>query len=156
MYRRRTSVFEYVLIAFGILLVLNKLGIDLLKPNKDNTYDDEKPKYPVNRANLSYNNAAFKRLAGKLVRAMDTDSLWDGTYEDDVYEVFGYMHNIDDMHELINVFGIKTYSGDEWGQWQLQEDPQYNLITWLDKELSSDEKTNVNKILKNKNIDFKI
>lgn len=154
---RRTTVFEYILIGIGVLLVLNKLGIDLLKPNRaSNTEDDKKPKYPVTKGNLSYNNEAFKRLANRLVRAMDTDELTQGTYEEEVYEVFGYMHNIDDVHELYNIFGIRTYGGDEWGQWQIEGDPQYNLQTWLDKELNEEEQANVNKILKNKNIDFKI
>ena len=153
----RTSGTTYLLIAVGILLLLNKMGIDLLKPNKDsNTYDDEKPKYPVNRDNLSYNNEAFKRLCTKLVRAMDTEQMTQGTYEDEVYAVFGYMHNIDDVHELYNVFGTRTYSGDEWGQWQFESDPQYNLQSWLDNELDTDEKAQVNKILKEKGINFTI
>lgn len=153
----RTSTTTYLLIALGVLLLLNKLGIDLLKPNREsNTADDKKPKYPVNKGNLSYNNEAFKRLCTKLVRAMDTDELTQGTYEEDVYSVFGYMHSIDDVHELYNVFGTRTYSGDEWGQWQLEGDPQYNLQTWLDKELTDEEKAHVNKILKDKGINFTI
>jgi hypothetical protein len=153
----RTSGTTYLLIALGVLLLLNKLGIDLLKPNRaSNTEDDKKPKFPVDRGNLSYNNEAFKRLCTKLVRAMDTDELTQGTYEQEVYSVFGYMHSIDDVHELYNVFGTRTYSGDEWGQWQIEGDPQYNLQTWLDKELNDEEKAHVNKILKDKGINFTI
>lgn len=156
MYYRRSGIGFYVLLGVGALLILNKAGLDLLKPNRpSDTYDDKKPKFPVDKKNLSYSNDAFQRLATRLVRAMDTDSI-DGTYEDEIYSVFGYMHTIDDVHELYNVFGSRTYSGDEFGQWQIEADPKYNLQTWLNKELDDDEKSKINNILKEKGITFKV
>jgi hypothetical protein len=154
---KRTGLIEYAMYGVGILLLLNYLGIDLLKPKRENeSYDDTKPGFDVNLGNVSYNKEAFERLCTRLVRAMDTEELMEGTDEDEVYNVFGYMHTLDDVHQLYNVFGTRTYGGDEWGQWQLEADPKYNLQTWLNKELEDDEKRIVNKILKDKDIDFKI
>lgn len=153
----KTGIFEYGIIAVAVLLVLNWLGIDLLAPKRKNeSYDDSNPKYDVNKGNLSYDKEAFERLCTRLIHAMDTDELTQGTDEDEIYNVFGYMHSLDDVHQLYNVFGLRTYGGDEWGQWQIESDPKYNLETWLNKELSQNEKDKVNLILKNKNIPFKI
>jgi hypothetical protein len=156
-YYKKTGFIEYGMIAVAVLLVLNWLGIDLLKPKRGNeSYDDPKPKYPVNSSNVSYSKEAFERLCIRLVRAMDTDELTSGTDEDEVYSVFGYMHSIDDVHQLYNVFGTRTYGGDEWGQWQLEADPKYSLQTWLNKELNEEEKNIINNILKDKDINFEI
>ena len=156
-YYKKTGLIEYGMIAVGVLLVLNWLGIDLLKPKRGNeSYDDPKPSYDVNKGNVSYNKAAFERLCIRLVRAMDTDELTEGTDENEIYSVFGYMHTLDDVYELYNVFGTRTYGGDEWGQWQIEADPKYNLDTWLKKELTEEERKKVNAILKNNDISFSI
>ena len=156
MYYRRSGIGFYILLGVGALLVLNKAGLDLLKPNRaSDTYDDKKPKYPVDKKNLSYSKDAYERLCVRLVHAMDTDSV-DGTYEDEIYAVFGYMHTTDDVKELYNVFGSRTYSGDEWGQWQIEADPKYNLQTWLNKELDAEEKSKISSILKKKGITWKV
>ena len=156
-YYKKTGIIEYGMLAVAVLLVLNWLGIDLLEPKRKNeSYDDEKPKYDVDKGNVSYSKEAFERLCTRLVHAMDTDELTEGTYEEEIYDVYRYMHNIDDVHQLYNVFGIRTYGGDEWGQWQIEADPKYNLQTWIDKELEQEEKDVINKILKDKGINFKV
>ena len=155
---RNDGLIMWALIGIGALLLLNKLGIDLLSPNrKSDTYDDDKNKgkYDVDKSKVSYSKEAFERLCTRLVHAMDTDSP-DGTYEDEIYEVFNYLHTNDDFKQLFNVFGTRTYSGDEWGQWQLEPDPKLNLQSWLNKELDTDEKARINRNLKEKGITLKI
>ena len=92
-----------------------------------------------------YTKTQLSGFADKLFTAMDGQ----GTDEDQIKEVFGYMQNKADVLELIKAFGIRDYED------ELFVVQQYNLSQWLNTELSASELNEyVNDPLKAKGIDY--
>ena len=91
----------------------------------------------VTITNLRISETTAKQLAEKLYTAMKG---W-GTDEKAIYEVFSQVSTRDDVLYIFAQFGLKD------GR---------NLTQWLTSELNAKERTNVNAILTEKNINYKI
>ena len=91
----------------------------------------------VTITNLRISETTAKQLAEKLYTAMKG---W-GTDEKAIYEVFSQVSTRDDVLYIFAQFGLKD------GR---------NLTQWLTSELNAKERTNVNAILTEKNINYQI
>ena len=94
----------------------------------------------------SYSYANFLALADKL----ETSMFDVGTDEDSIYNVFKVLKNNTDFALLFKAFGKRPYYtfGYNEGNW--------NLIQWLQEELSGSEQQTVNNILASKGITYRI
>jgi len=91
----------------------------------------------IDKSNLSYGESQYKVYAQKLLDAMDC---W-GTDEDAIYDTFKDMNNIDDILQLQIAFSDV-------------EKEEKTLSQWLNTELSSSEKKQLNAIIAERSIEY--
>lgn len=91
----------------------------------------------IDKSNLSYGESQYKVYAQKLLDAMDC---W-GTDEDAIYDTFKDMNNIDDILQLQTAFSDV-------------EKEEKTLSQWLNTELSSSEKKQLNAIIAERSIEY--
>lgn len=91
----------------------------------------------MNTESVSISDAQLKMMSDKLYTAMSGV----GTDEDAIYEVFGTLSTRSEVIALIKSFGVRD------GE---------NLIQWLTSELNASERTKLNKILSDNNINYQI
>lgn len=91
----------------------------------------------IDKSNLSYGESQYKVYAQKLLDAMDC---W-GTDEDAIYDTFKDMNNIDDILQLQRAFSDV-------------EKEEKTLSQWLNTELSSSEKKQLNAIIAERSIEY--
>lgn len=91
----------------------------------------------IDKSNLSYGESQYKVYAQKLLDAMDC---W-GTDEDAIYDTFKDMNNIDDILQLQIAFSDV-------------EKEEKTLSQWLNTELSSSEKQQLNAIIAERSIEY--
>ena len=92
----------------------------------------------------SYSDSEFQAFAAQLHSAMDRI----GTDTDAIYRVFGKMKNKADVLKLIEAYGKRPL----WVSFL--NTPDMNLFDSLSNELSGDELDKINKILKDKGINY--
>lgn len=97
---------------------------------------------------LSYPEWAYKEMVTKLLNAMHGY----GTEEEPIYEVFRTLKNNEDARQLKKEFGMRPYTGDFVGSFGLLLNDELPLSTWLDNELTQEEKDKVKRILKNNGV----
>lgn len=97
----------------------------------------------------TYPNSQFYAWANVLEEAM-----FDlGTDEDSIFYVFSQLNNNADFLKLKQAFGTRAYSGGALPVW-FNED--LTLEGWLTQELDSAERQQINSILANKGITYRI
>jgi hypothetical protein len=94
----------------------------------------------------TYMTANYLAFADKLESAM-FDA---GTDEDSIYNVFKKLKNNTDFAKLFAAFGKRAKYNFGWSQ------GNWNLIQWLQDELSETEQDEINKILAAANITYRI
>lgn len=99
--------------------------------------------------NPTYSPSQFYAFANRLEQAMFDI----GTDEDSIYSVFRSLNNNADFLALKAAFGIRNYTGG-YVPGFLSDD--LSLDGWLAQELTSSETAEVNKILSNKGISYRI
>ena len=105
----------------------------------------------------SYSDSQFQVFVDTLVQAMTGC----GTDEDAVYNVFRQMRNDADIRKLVAQFGVQFYQPCAWTSpisysiWQF-DDQHYGggLATWLGYDLSSDNISEINGILRDNGINY--
>lgn len=90
----------------------------------------------IDESKLSYNSAEYSIMADQLENAMRGA----GTDEELIKSVFLKLRNSFDWYKLIDSFGVREY-----GNWFTTQ--QGTLIKWLDTDLSSSNKKEMNVIL---------
>jgi hypothetical protein len=101
----------------------------------------------------TYPDSQYYDFADVLESAMENA----GTDEESIYSVFRKIKNDKDFLYLKKAFGKRTYSGELFGGLTSLVDPtEDSLEQWLQKELSSEELTKVNKILSNNGVNYVI
>lgn len=95
----------------------------------------------------SYIYSQYKAFADALFEAMSGV----GTDDDAINSVFNKMKNTIDVLTLIKAFGIRDYTDDKVFVFNIKP---MNLNQWISAELSNNEKTTLNNILKSKKIKY--
>jgi hypothetical protein len=103
----------------------------------------------ANAGNPTYNNSQFFAFANRLEQAMFDI----GTDEDAIFSVFNSLNNNADFLALKSAFGVRNYTGG-FVPGFLSDD--LTLDGWLAQELDSSEIAELNKILSNKGITYRI
>lgn len=91
----------------------------------------------------SYTESEYLKMADDLEDAMDGI----GTYNDDLYAVFGKLKNTTDFIKLSAAFGIRSGSDNLFGIL-----PPSDLAGWIQDDLSQSEIEQLNRFLANKGI----
>lgn len=105
----------------------------------------------------SYPDSQFQVFVDNLVQAMTGC----GTDEDSIYSTFRKIRNEADIRKLIAQFGVQFYQPCAWTSpisysiWQF-DDKHYGggLATWLGYDLSSDNISEINSILRGNGINY--
>lgn len=137
-----------LIVGYAIFTIFQKIkksgGLD--KGVKDAT----KELKDLEKANLrpSFSDSQFEAFCGSLHKAMKDD----GTDEETVYRVFGAMKNKADVLKLIQVYGKRPETGGIFaGHFS---DVDLTLAEQINSDFDSSDIAKINKILKNKGIDF--
>ena len=96
----------------------------------------------------SFSDSQFEAFCGSLHKAMKDD----GTDEETVYRVFGAMKNKADVLKLIQVYGKRPETGGILAGHL--SDMDLTLAEQINSDFDSSDIAKINKILKNKGIDF--
>jgi hypothetical protein len=106
----------------------------------------------------TYSASQYEGFAQKLVQAMDSC----GTSESSIYSVFQSMKNKADVLSLITAFSVRYYTPCSatnpisYAQYIFNNKAfGGSLATWLEYDLTNSEIAKINKILEEKNIDYK-
>jgi hypothetical protein len=97
----------------------------------------------------TYPNSQYFAWANKLEQSMFDV----GTDEDAIYDVFSKLKNNGDFIKLKQAFGVREYTG---GFVPGFLSPDLSLDGWLQQELDSSEILQLNNILKNKGIIYRV
>jgi hypothetical protein len=162
-YERQPAAVKVIAVAGlalgGYLLYrANKKAADLKQANEAGTLaNNELAVLAQQGVHPSYSDSQFQVFVDTLVQAMTGC----GTDEDSIYSVFHQLRNEADIRKLIAQFGVQFYQPCVWTSpisysiWQV-DDQHYGggLATWLGYDLSSDNISEINGILRSNGINY--
>ena len=125
-----------ILVAVLAVAIIRHYASGLISQIRERVKNKELDKR-IDKSNLSYGESQYKVYAQKLLDAMDC---W-GTDEDAIYDTFKDMNNIDDILQLQIAFSDV-------------EKEEKTLSQWLNTELSSSEKKQLNAIIAERSIEY--
>ena len=145
------DIAKIVGIGLGLFLVFRKNGLlsQFTKTTEKQIADatkDEIEKIESEGVKASFGNSQYVMFADQIYNAVLTSNPFNPTDEDAIYRVFGAMKNLIDVLKLIQAFGVRRL---EWST------KGAGLATHLQEDLTDKEIAKVNKILKDKNINYK-
>lgn len=145
---RHSSVLNGIMAFIPALISASLLYVGytmfLKKSSEDQLQHDAMNAMKPNYSKTSFPKSKATMLAKRLYDAMHPNQSWsptyDGTYEDEILDVFSLIKNIDDMKAVYTEFGYKDY------RFVMVTD-NLDLIGWLKAELSSSQFSIVNQKL---------
>ena len=138
-------------VAVGAFLVFGKNGLLSRFTNLTNKQINETTKKEIKEientgVKASFGSSQYVTFADQLYNAVITSNPFNPTDEQTIYRVFGAMNNLIDVLKLIQAFGVRRLEFSTKGA---------GLATHLQEDLNSLEIAKLNKILADKNINYK-